>query len=157
MTAHTELLIECAIHGVYLHSDGDGGLMIDAPQGALTSDLVDRLKASKTELLAALKSSTASPPSVATPTTEQPEPPLPATEASDDSWPHAAADFALLLTVDDLPVRFHLRQSVEVTHPSRFLAWLRRNIPRGSSGPYATGNTIQADLVCLRDFLTQAG
>lgn len=56
MTAHTELLIECAAQGVYLHPDGDGGLAINAPRGVLTPGMVDRLKARKAELLAVLRS-----------------------------------------------------------------------------------------------------
>lgn len=92
-----------------------------------------------------------------TPVVGHPESPPPQpSESPDESWPHAAADFALLLTADDLPARFQLRQSVEISQPAFFLAWLRRNIPLGPSGPYATGNTIQDDLVSLRDFLLRA-
>ena len=48
------LLAECEAHGIRLIVTGDGGLTIDAPQDALTPDLLDRLKAHKPDLLAKL-------------------------------------------------------------------------------------------------------
>jgi hypothetical protein len=53
--AHTDLLAECKAQGIRLALAGDGGLAIDAPQDALTPDLLDRLKANKAELLAMLR------------------------------------------------------------------------------------------------------
>jgi hypothetical protein len=55
MTGMTEkvvaLLTECGTHDIQL-SRGDGELLeIDAPQGALTSELLDRLRAGKAALL----------------------------------------------------------------------------------------------------------
>ncbi|MCC7085189.1 MAG: hypothetical protein IT427_09305 [Pirellulales bacterium] len=49
------LLAECEAQGIRLALDGDGGLNIDSPQGALTPDLLDRLKTHKAELLALLR------------------------------------------------------------------------------------------------------
>ena len=46
-----ELLADCDAHGIRLLLADDGGLTIDAPQDALTPDLLDRLKAHKAELL----------------------------------------------------------------------------------------------------------
>jgi hypothetical protein len=56
MNGLAELLAECEGHGIRLlpHS---GGLTIDARPGALTRDLLDRLKASKAELMAQLRPS----------------------------------------------------------------------------------------------------
>lgn len=50
------LLAECDAHGVQLLPVGDGGLTIDGPQEAMTPDLLDRLKAHKADVLAALRS-----------------------------------------------------------------------------------------------------
>jgi TubC N-terminal docking domain len=52
---HTDLLAECKALGIRLTVAGDGGLSIDAPQDALTPDLLDRLKAHKAELLASIE------------------------------------------------------------------------------------------------------
>ena len=49
-----ELLADCDAHGIRLLLAGDGGLTIDAPQDALTPDLLARLKAHKAELLTLL-------------------------------------------------------------------------------------------------------
>ncbi|MCO6458767.1 MAG: hypothetical protein J5I93_25955 [Pirellulaceae bacterium] len=51
-----DLLADCDAHGIRLAlADGDG-LAIDAPQDALTPDLLARLKAHKADLLAMLRS-----------------------------------------------------------------------------------------------------
>jgi hypothetical protein len=50
--APTDLLAECEAHGIRLTLADDGGLSIDAPQDALTPELLGRLKAHKAELLA---------------------------------------------------------------------------------------------------------
>lgn len=50
-----DLLADCDAHGVRLALTDGGGLTIDAPQEALTSDLLDRLKAHKAEVLAKLR------------------------------------------------------------------------------------------------------
>ena len=52
----TELMADCNVHGIQLLAADDGGLTIDAPQNALTPDLLDRLKAHKAELLTRLQS-----------------------------------------------------------------------------------------------------
>ena len=54
MTCPRELLADCDAHGIRLFAAGDGGLTIDAPQNALTPDLLCRLKAHKGELLSIL-------------------------------------------------------------------------------------------------------
>lgn len=55
MSNLAELLADCDARGIWLHPAGDGGLTIDAPQAALTPDMVARLKAHKAELLALLR------------------------------------------------------------------------------------------------------
>jgi hypothetical protein len=55
MSALSELLADCDARGIQLHPAGDGGLTIDAPQAALTPDIVARLKTHKAELLALLR------------------------------------------------------------------------------------------------------
>jgi hypothetical protein len=50
-----DLLAECNAHGIQLLLAGDGELTIDAPEDALTPDLLDRLKAYKADLLAMLR------------------------------------------------------------------------------------------------------
>ncbi len=51
----TRLLTECEALGIQLLPAEDGGLTIDAPQEALTPDLLDRLKAHKADVLAMLR------------------------------------------------------------------------------------------------------
>ncbi len=55
MTDLAELLLDCDVHGIRLSPAGNDGLTIDGPQDALTSDLIDRLKTHKAELLTALR------------------------------------------------------------------------------------------------------
>lgn len=50
-----DLLAECRARGIRLLNTGDGGLTIDAPQFALTPDLLDRLTALKGDVLAMLR------------------------------------------------------------------------------------------------------
>lgn len=49
-----ELFAECESLGILLMPDGNGGLGIDAHEDALSSDLLERLKANKTDIIAAL-------------------------------------------------------------------------------------------------------
>ncbi len=55
MTDLAELLADCDARGIQLLPAGHGGLTIDAPQDALTPDLLDRLKAHKADVLALLR------------------------------------------------------------------------------------------------------
>lgn len=50
-----DLLVDCEAHGIRLGLAGDSGLTIDAPQAALTPDLLARLKTHKAELLTMLR------------------------------------------------------------------------------------------------------
>ncbi len=52
-----ELLTDCDAQGIHLLPDGDGGLTIDAPQDALTPELVKRIKAKKAAVLDILATS----------------------------------------------------------------------------------------------------
>ena len=68
-------------------------------------------------------------------------------------WPGTAADFCLLLTIDDLPpVPFWLNPWTEVRDVGRMLRYLRANILRGPSGPRAVYGALQADLRELQRF-----
>jgi hypothetical protein len=51
MTDLAALLADCEAHGIRLLLAGDGGLTIDAPEDALTPDLLGGLKAHKAEVL----------------------------------------------------------------------------------------------------------
>ena len=55
MTNLAELLTDCDARGIRMLATGEDGLTIDAPQDALTPDLMGRLKARKGELLAMLQ------------------------------------------------------------------------------------------------------
>ena len=55
MTDLAELLAECDANGIRFVVASDGGLTIDAPQSALTPDLLERLKTNKADLLALLR------------------------------------------------------------------------------------------------------
>lgn len=52
------LLAECRSHGIRLKLDDDSGLNIDAPRDALTPDLLDRLRAHKSDIMAGLLTGT---------------------------------------------------------------------------------------------------
>lgn len=49
MTELAELLADCDAHGIGLIPAGDGGLTLEAPQGVLTPDLMEQLKARKAD------------------------------------------------------------------------------------------------------------
>jgi hypothetical protein len=51
-----DLLADCDAHGIQLLATGDDCLTIDAPQDALKPELVDRIRAHKSELLTLLQS-----------------------------------------------------------------------------------------------------
>jgi hypothetical protein len=55
MSGLAELLADCDVRGIRLRPAGDGGLTIDAPQAALTPDMVERLTIHKAELMALLR------------------------------------------------------------------------------------------------------
>ena len=69
-----ELLADCNAHGIRLALADGGGLEIDAPQGALTPDLIGRLKAHKGELLAILRPAVAPGRVTTTPAAREAEP-----------------------------------------------------------------------------------
>ena len=50
----TELLTDCGVCGIRLSRSTDGDLTVDAPEDALTPDLISRLKDHKSELLTVL-------------------------------------------------------------------------------------------------------
>ncbi len=72
MTELKHLLTDYDNHGIRLLLTGDGGLTIDAPQDALTSDLLGRLKSHKAELLAMLRSATEAAPALPVVTDDAP-------------------------------------------------------------------------------------
>jgi len=70
--------------------------------------------------------------------------------ARDGAWPAdvaALADFALLLSVDDLsPVPFEFGPAETVVDAAKFLRWLQADARRGPSGPRARYGALQSDL-----------
>ena len=54
-TSAHDLLAECDAHGIRLYAAAMADLTIDAPQDALTPDLLGRLKAHKADLLAIVR------------------------------------------------------------------------------------------------------
>ena len=72
-------------------------------------------------------------------------------------WPAAAADFALLLVVDDLPrPPFKLNDWTVVQDAGQFLRWLQADLRRGPTGPRAVHGAIQTDLRHLQQVILQA-
>ncbi|MDA1055008.1 MAG: hypothetical protein O3C40_31685 [Planctomycetota bacterium] len=69
---------------------------------------------------------------------------------SGGDWPAdvaAMADFALLLSVDDLPAApFDFGPAETVVDAAKFLYWLRADVRRGPSGPRAMYGALQSDL-----------
>jgi len=57
MTGLADLLVECDARDIRLFPAGDTELTIEAPEGELTADLIERLKAHKADLLAMLGTS----------------------------------------------------------------------------------------------------
>jgi hypothetical protein len=73
MSDLAELQAECHAHGIRLLPDG--GLAIDAPEKALTPELLDRPKAGKAELLAMLRPSPEAAPTLPAPPSDAPAKP----------------------------------------------------------------------------------
>lgn len=55
MTELAQLLADCDARGIRMHPAGDTDLTIDAPHNALTTDLLEQLRARKADLLALLR------------------------------------------------------------------------------------------------------
>lgn len=179
-----DLLAECQSHGIRLLPDGDGRLTIDAPQDALTPDVLARLKAHKADLLAMLRPAPDLTPvnqsdAAAAPRGSADAPGGPgiavgdfAGERADETehvpqrrltprggdWPAdlaAAADFALLLSPEDLPATpFDFGgPHCTVVDGGKFLSSLQADVRRGPAGPRAMYGAIQGDLRRLRGML----
>lgn len=145
MTA-AELLAECQARDIDLQAH-NGQLDIDAPAGALTDEILQRLRDAKAKLLMIL--GTAAAPATTDPNSRRAFPVA-------VEWPAAAADFCLLLTVDDLPpVPFKLNGWSTITDVAKFLRRLQADTLRGPSGPRAFYGALQADLLELRRFVLQ--
>ena len=125
---------------------------IDAPAGALTDELLERLRTHKAELLVVLQPQ-AGGLNLAAAAARRPRSAVPIAA----EWPAAAADFALLLAPDDLPpAPFRLNPWTQVVDAEKLLRSLRTDIRRGPSGPRAFYGALQADLQALQRFALQA-
>lgn len=88
-------------------------------------------------------------------TPQQPRSAPPA--APSTPWPAALADFALLLTADDLPpCPFAFGPASRVADRGRFLTALQADVRAGADGPRGRLGGVQADLVRLRAMLIGA-
>ncbi|NUQ65816.1 MAG: hypothetical protein HUU20_25420, partial [Pirellulales bacterium] len=150
--------------GVTLAADGDR--LRFRPRDKVTGELLDRLRAHKSDLLAMLRAGnryethgttaeTVVSPAVPQAAVAAPRPrstvPVPV------EWPAAAADFCWLLAPDDLsPVPFRLNAWTEVRDAGKMLRWLRADIGRGPSGPRAFYGAMQRDLQDLQRFALAA-
>jgi hypothetical protein len=93
-----DLLAECSGHGIRLAPTDGGGLEIDAPQGALTPDLLARLKTHKGDLLGMLRPAPKVAPALIVATRDAPAKPMkPVCRCGSTTW---------------LDVPIHGRQSV---------------------------------------------
>ena len=160
------LLADCDANNIRLALADGGGVEIDAPKDALTDKLLARLKAYKADLLAMLRPAPDDPdlavddfagePSEETEHVAQRRGPY---NPRGGDWPAdvaAAADFALLLTPDDLPATpfdFGGPHGI-VVDADKFLWWLQADVRRGPAGPRAMSGVIQDDLRRLRRMLT---
>ncbi len=82
-----ELLTDCDAHGIQLLAADDGGLTIDAPQVAITPDLLARLKAHKAELRALLQTTPdVTPAPIATPANAPTAPTRPICRCGSTRW-----------------------------------------------------------------------
>lgn len=139
-----ELMAECRAQDIDLQAH-EGQLDIDAPAGALTDELLQRLRDAKAELLMIL----AAP---ATTTDSRSRSAVPVAVP----WAGGAADFVLLMAPDDLPpVPFSLNAWTTITDAATFLRRLQADTIRGPSGPRAFYGALQADLLELRRFVLQ--
>lgn len=78
-------------------------------------------------------------------------------EATAFCWLGALADWALLLSPEDLPSQFRLGPGVEVVHRERFLHSIKADVLAGPGGPRALYGGIQSDLRRLRSVLLGEG
>ncbi len=82
-----DLLADCEAYGIRLLSACDGGFAIDAPQDALTVDLIDRLKAHKAELMALLWPAPETAPALPVATSDAPaNPTTPVCRCGSTTW-----------------------------------------------------------------------
>lgn len=82
-----ELIGECDAQGIRLLPADGGSLTIDAAEGALTTDLVARLKARKFELLAMLRPAPEVAPALSVVTTDAPSKPAkPVCRCDSTTW-----------------------------------------------------------------------
>jgi hypothetical protein len=87
MTGLSELLAECEARGVRLFPADDDRLTIDAPRDTLTPDLLDQLKAHKTELLGLLRPTPDAAPAVPVTTLDTPtKPTRPVCRCGSTTW-----------------------------------------------------------------------
>ncbi|MFO0897983.1 MAG: hypothetical protein U0836_11220 [Pirellulales bacterium] len=161
-----ELLATCVDLHVTLVPTGDGHLAVDAPKAVVTPEFLNRIKAHKAGLLAALQSIPdpfADWRERADPTTgrvvlydgsrhdgrlvwvDGPGESLASRHAGDAAavgpadppWPGWLADFVLLLAPDDLPEGLRLDAATLVVDRAKYFAALRADICRGARGPRA--------------------
>jgi len=176
-----ELLLDLGRLGIRLEADGER--LRYCPRSALTPDVLGRLKAHKADLLAILRPAPDLTPVNQSDATAVPwgsaDAPGPmvddfAGEPADETelvaerqrpnkprggdWPAdvaAAADFALLLTPDDLPATpfdFGGPHCI-VVDAGKFLRSLQADVRRGPAGPRSMYGAIQGDLRRLRGML----
>jgi hypothetical protein len=150
-SAHA-VLAECRRRGVELQPT-DTGVKCRASRGVIDTQLHAAITAHRGELrtmLVLVTGELAQP----SPTPRRDPPP---TRLPD--WPAgvcAAADFALLLTVDDLPpAPFTFGRGVTVVDAEKFLTSIQADVRRGRLGPRAKPAVLHAELLRLRDLLTE--
>lgn len=147
MTAR-ELIETCRRRDIHLRVR-DGQLDVDAPRNALTDAILQQLRGAKAELVALLDATQGRSDETTTIVAEEIRCP------TNFDWPGDAADFCLLLTVDDLPpVPFMLNRWTMVADAGKMLKHLQADIRLGPHGPRAKYGAIQGDIIELKRFVT---
>ena len=127
--------------GIRLTPGSNGGLTLAGPKESLTPELIERLKASKGELLVML-----------TPLALPPAPPPARTTPTPlaDNWTPEDTQLAarvLRLSPDDLPPPpFRRYPWSVVTNAHRFLIWLKRDVAMGARSPRARYGVLRTDM-----------
>ena len=153
----TAVLTECHRRGIVLWAT-DVGIKCRAPKGSMTTELQTAVSSHRDNLRRLLVHA------APTASVDAPALPPPVPSASRDQvvidWPPdvgAAANFVMLLTVDDLPpAPFEFGPGCRIVDATKFLASLQTDVRCGPRGPRNRFGAVQSDLRRLRDLLLYA-
>lgn len=149
----TQVIERCRSLGIKLIPT-DQGVKCLAPAGTMTRDLQAVIKAKRNEIRDRLVEEDGLDRDAAEFEfgSYEPTPPLPVTY-----WPAGVgkrADFAMLLTAEDLPTApFEVSRGRVVVNPEKFLRALQADVKHGANGPRARTGVLHDELLLLHEIV----